>query len=269
MYNSERIEDIKRILNNDEVLVEALNSLYEFVSQKYSDLYVICNTNYMTINSSKKGNIYSFQRTDKDKLFLTLNKRKFIFKASDLEKYYQNFLDQYNQIVEVKYLYNNEMKLLQKKIMVSYKAYIGHEDIALIRILKFETSLKKFYDSLNIHYGTLSKKFLEPKELELFRANVIANKNFPLETNGHMNNNFNILNKAKDKMRGKYTPDLLLRLKEQDLIPFLAYLKNINFRFFKLVIEQYVLINEEFDDVLGMISNVNNAYYEKKLEEVK
>ena len=153
--------------------------------------------------------------------------------------------------------------------MVSYKAYIGHEDIALIRILKFETSLKKFYDSLIIHYGTLSTKFLEPKELELFRANVIANKNFPLETNGHMNNNFNILNKAKDKMRGKYTPDLLLRLKEQDLIPFLAYLKNINFRFFKLVIEQYVLINEEFDDVLGMISNVNNAYYEKKLEEVK
>ena len=70
-------------------------------------------------------------------------------------------------------------------------------------------------------------------------------------------------------MRGKYTPDLLLRLKEQDLIPFLAYLKNINFRFFKLVIEQYVLINEEYDEVLGMISNVNNAYYEKKLEEVK
>ena len=64
MYNSERIEDIKRILNNDEVLFEAFNSLYEFVSQKYSDLYVICNTNYMTINSSKKGNIYSFQRTD-------------------------------------------------------------------------------------------------------------------------------------------------------------------------------------------------------------
>ena len=92
MYNSERIEDIKRILNNDEVLFEAFNSLYEFVSQKYSDLYVICNTNYMTINSSKKGNVYSFQRTDKDKLFLTLNKRKFIFKASDLEKYYQNFL---------------------------------------------------------------------------------------------------------------------------------------------------------------------------------
>ena len=269
MYNSERIEDIKRILNNDEVLFEAFNSLYEFVSQKYIDLYVLCNTNYMTINSSKKGNVYSFQRTDKDKLFLTLNKRKFIFKASDLEKYYQNFLDQYSQIVEVHYLYNNEMKLLQKKIKVSYNAYIGHEDIALRRIIKFETSLKKFYDSLIIHYGTLSTKFLEPKELELFRANVIANKNFPLETNGHMNNNFNILNKAKDKMRGKYTPDLLLRLKEQDLIPFLAYLKNINFRFFKLVIEQYVLINEEYDDVLAMISNVNNAYYEKKLEEVK
>jgi hypothetical protein len=269
MYNSERIEDIKRILNNDEVLFEAFNSLYEFVSQKYSDLYVICNTNYMTINSSKKGNIYSFQRTDKDKLFLTLNKRKFIFKASDLEKYYQNFLDQYNQIVEVKYLYNNEMKLLQKNIMASYNAYIGHEDIALIRIIKFETSLKKFYDSLIIHYATLSTKFLEPKELELFRANVIANKNFPLETNGHMNNNFNILNKAKDKMRGKYTPDLLLRLKCQDLIPFLAYLKNINFRFFKLVIEQFVLIETQYDEVLSMISNVNNAYYQKKLEEAK
>ena len=42
MYNSERIEDIKRILNNDEVLFEAFNSLYEFVSQKYIDLYFLC-----------------------------------------------------------------------------------------------------------------------------------------------------------------------------------------------------------------------------------
>ena len=33
MYNSERIDDIKRILNNDEVLFEAFNSLYEFVSE--------------------------------------------------------------------------------------------------------------------------------------------------------------------------------------------------------------------------------------------
>ena len=33
MYNSERIEDIKRILNNDEVLFNAFNSLYEFVSE--------------------------------------------------------------------------------------------------------------------------------------------------------------------------------------------------------------------------------------------
>lgn len=266
MYNNERIEDIKRILNNDNNLFDAFNSLYEFVSQKYNDLYVVCNTNYMTINSSKKGNIYSFQRTDKEKLFLTLNKRKFIFKANDIEKYQQNFLEQYENIIEIPYLYNNEMKLLQNKIRNSYNLYIGHEDIALIRIQKFEISLKKFYDSLIIHYGTLSTKFLEPKELELFRANVIANKNIPLETNGYMNNNFNILNKAKDKMRGKYIPDLLLRLKEKDLIPFLAYLKNINFRFFKLVIEQYVLIEETYDDILMMISNINNAYYQKKIE---
>ena len=267
MYNSERIDDIKRILNNDEILFEAFNSLYEFVSQKYSDLYVVCNTNYMTINSSKKGNIYSFQRTDKDKLFLTLNRRKFIFKASDLDKYCQNFLDQFSQVKEVKYLYNNEMKLLQKRIREAYNLYIGHEDIALIRIQKFEGSLRKFYDSLIIHYGTLSTKFLEPREFELFRANVIANKNIPLETEGHMNNNFTILNRAKEKMRGKYMPDLLLRLKEKDLIPFLAYLKNVNFRFYKLVIEQYVLIDECYDDILLMITSINNAYYEDKLKQ--
>lgn len=265
MYNNERINDIKRILNNDEELFNAFNDLYEFVSQKYGDLYVICNTNYMTINSSKKGNIYSFQKTDKDKLFLSLNKRKFIFKHSDLEKYYQNFLEQYNQIKEVPYLYSNEMKMLQQRIRMAYNSYIGHEDIALLRIQKFEASLKKFYDSLIIHYSTLSSKFLEPKELELFKINVIANKNISLETNGHMNNNFNILNKAKDKMRGKYIPDLLLRLKGQDLIPFLAYLKNVNFRFFKLVIEQYVLYEPCFDDILQMISNINNMYYETKL----
>ena len=58
-------------------------------------------------------------------------------------------------------------------------------------------------------------------------------------------------------------------LREKDLIPFLAYLKNINFRFFKLVIEQFVLIEPQYDEVLNMISNVNNAYYQKKLEEAK
>lgn len=266
MYNSDRINDIKRILNDENELFNAFNALYEFASQKYSDLYVVCNTNFMTVNSSKKGNIYSFQRTDKDKLFLTLNKRKFIFKANDIEKYYQNFIEQFNNVKEVTYLYNHEMKVLQNRIRVSYNLYIGHEDIAVIRIQKFETSLKKFYDSLIIHYGTLASKFLDSKELELFRANVIANKNIPLETDGHMNNNFTILNKAKDKMRGKYIPDLLLRLKEKDLIPFLAFLKNVNFRFFKLIIEQYVLIEDAFDDVLLMIAEINNAYYEKKLE---
>ena len=158
------------------------------------------------------------------------------------------------------------MKILQDRIRASYNLYIGHEDVALVRILKFEGSLKKFYDSLIIHYGTLSTKFLEPKELELFKVNVIANRNIVLETNGHMNNNFNILNKAKDKMRGKYVPDLLLRLKASDLLPFLAFLKNANFRFFKLVIEQYVLYDPAFDDVLQMISDINNMYYEKKLE---
>lgn len=265
MYNSERIDDIKRILDNDESLFDAFNALYDFVSQKYNDLYVFCNTNYMTINSSKKGNVYSFQRTDKDKLFLTLNRRKFIFKAIDLEKYYQNFLDQFSQVKEVKYVYNNEMKLLQKRIREAYEKYLGHEDIALLRIQKFETSFKKFYDSIIIHYSTLSTKFLEPKEFELFRANVIANRNIPLETDGHMNNNFNILNRAKEKMRGKYMPELLLRLKAVDLIPFLAYLKNINFRFFKLVIEQYVLIDESYDDILLMVSNINNAFYESKI----
>ena len=268
MYNEERIADIKRILDNDDSLFAAFNALYEFASQKYSDLYVVCNTNYMTVNSSKKGNIYAFQRTDKDKLFLSINRRKFIFKAADLEKYQQNFIEQYESVVETPYLYNNEMKLLQKKIRVSYEKYIGHEDVALIRIQKFEVSLKKFYDSLIIHYGTMSTKFLEPKELELFRANVIANKNIPLETNGHMNNNFNILNRAKEKMRGKYMPDLLLRLNVVDLIPFLAYLKNVNFRFYKLVIEQYVLYEESYDDILLMISNINNAYYQKKIENI-
>jgi len=269
MYNNDRIEDIQRILNYNNDLFDTFNSLYEFVSQKYSDLYVVCNTNYMTVNSSKKGNIYSFQRTDKDKLFLSINKRKFIFKASDIEKYQQNFIEQYENIVEIPYLYNNEMKLLQNKIRVSYNLYIGHEDIALIRIQKFEQSLKKFYDSLIIHYGTLSSKFLEPKELELFRANVIANRSISLETNGYMNNNFNILNRAKEKMRGKYIPDLLLRLKEKDLIPFLAYLKHINFRFFKLVIEQYVLFEDTYDDILLIISNINNMYYQYKLDLLK
>ena len=177
MYNEERVADIKRILDNNDSLFAAFNALFEFASQKYSDLYVVCNTNYMTVNSSKKGNIYAFQRTDKDKLFLSINRRKFIFKAADLEKYQQNFIEQYESVVETPYLYNNEMKLLQKKIRVSYEKYIGHEDVALIRIQKFEVSLKKFYDSLIIHYGTMSTKFLEPKELELFRANVIANKN--------------------------------------------------------------------------------------------
>ena len=269
MYSNERLLDIKRILNNDSDLFDAFNSLYIFVEQKYTDLYVVCNTNYMSINSSKKGNIYSFQKTDKEKLFLIINKKKFIFKANDLEKYCQNFLEQYSQVKEVIYLFNNEMKLLQNKIKTSYNSYIGHEDIAVIRIQKFETSLKKFYDSLIIHYGTMANKFLEPKELELFRAIMIANKNIPLETNGHMNNNFNILNKAKEKMRGRYMPDLLLRLKEKDLIPFLSFLKNVNFRFYKLVIEQYVLIDEAYDEVLKMISNVNNLYYQKKLELVK
>ncbi len=268
MYNVERITDIKRILNDNNDLFDAFNSLYEFVSQKYSDLYVLCNTNYMTVNSSKLGNIYSFQRTEKDKLFLSLNKRKFIFKSTDLEKYCQNFLEQFEQAKEVRYLYNKEMVLLQKKIRVSYNLYIGKEEVALARIMKFESSLKKFYDSLIIHYGTMAMKFLEPKELELFRANVIANRNIPLETDGHMNNNFNILNKAKDKMRGKYMPDLLLRFKEVDLIPFLAFLKNANFRFFKLVIEQYVLIDSAYDDILLMISEINNEYYAKKIESI-
>ena len=269
MYNNERIEDIQRFLNNNNDLFDAFNSLFEFACQKYNDLYVVCNTNYMTINSSKKGNIYSFQRTDKDKLFLTLNKRKFIFKASDLEKYQQNFLEQCESIVEVPFLYNNDIKRLQNKIRVSYNLYVGHEDVALIRIKKFEASLKKFYDSLIIHYATFTAKFLEPRELELFRANVIANRNIPLETNGYMNNNFNILNKAKDKMRGKYIPELFLRLKENDMIPFLSYLKHINFRFFKLVIEQYILFEECYDDILLMITNINNEYYQSKLEELK
>ena len=269
MYNDDRINDIKRILNNNDDLFIAFNSLYEFVSQKYSDLYVICNTNYMTINSSKKGNIYSFQRTDKEKLFLSLNKRKFIFKVSDLEKYQQNFLEQFENTTETKFLYNNEIKMLQKKIRFSYNLYVNHEDIALIRIKKFEASLKKFYDSLIIHYATFSNKFLEQREYELFRANVIANRNIPLETNGYMNNNFNILNKAKEKMRGKYLPELLLRLKENDMIPFLAYLKNANFRFFKLVIEQYVLYEDCYDDILLMITNINNQYYEEKIQEDK
>ena len=50
--------------------------------------------------------------------------------------------------------------------------------------------------------------------------------------------------------------DLLLRLKCQDLIPFLAYLKNINFRFFKLVIEQFVLIETQYDEVQNSFSEI-------------